>query len=287
VFDEATAFGGREWHVDEVAQYLIKNKIVRPFIAVGVYNTFGREFEYTHDKSPQNRGGGAELYAKFLKLELGPAIEKRFRTIEAPEERGVAGSSFGGLVTLYLGACHGDYFGMAAAVSPSIWWSNRSILKLLKKSSRSKMSKKFWLCMGRREALSRGSRPDFNENIKNHLKCGDLFFPDEAGIKTKKALTPGLRSVYDAAGILLEKEYQLNKELVLCEALEGAHSEPDWAARIHAVLVFLFGNETFDVSKLLKRKKNESYLGQSESGDIPRVEIKKYPLKKYLFRKFF
>lgn len=275
VFDEATAFGGREWHVDEVAEYLINNKIIEPFIAVGVYNTIGREFEYTPVKSPGARGtgGGAELYAKFLAQELGPSVDKKFRTISSPHARSVAGSSFGGLVTLYLAACHGDYFGSAAAVSPSIWWANQSILKILEKADSKRMTKKIWLCMGGREAIGKPIKNQDNQKKGRYTFSGDLVFPDKRAIKEDTPETKGVESVYLVAKTLLDRGYDINQDLAVCFAPDAGHSEPDWARRIHAILIFLYGKTEFRPETLPVRSSCECYYGQKNSGELPNVRI--------------
>ena len=44
----------------------------------------------------------------------------------------IAGSSLGGLVSLYLGLKRPDVFGKLLVVSPSLWWDNKVIIKRVK-----------------------------------------------------------------------------------------------------------------------------------------------------------
>mgnify|MGYP000700590893 CR=1 FL=1 len=45
-----------------------------------------------------------------------------------PESTGLAGSSLGGLMSLYAAYAHPETFGRLGALSPSIWWKDRELL---------------------------------------------------------------------------------------------------------------------------------------------------------------
>src|SRR5256885_14671974 len=82
--------------------------------------------------------------------ELIPFINKRYRTLTGPENTGLGGSSLGGLVSLYLGLQFPQVFGKLAVLSPSVWWDNRAILKMIA-AAPSRPPLKIWLDMGTSE----------------------------------------------------------------------------------------------------------------------------------------
>jgi predicted alpha/beta superfamily hydrolase len=80
--------------------------------------------------------------------ELKPLIDRTYRT--APDRTGVAGSSLGGLVSLHLGFTHPAVFTRIAALSPSVWWDRKAILKTVREA-RSKPKLRLWVDMGTAE----------------------------------------------------------------------------------------------------------------------------------------
>lgn len=59
-------------------------------------------------------------------------IDKHFRTLPDRKHTYIAGSSMGGLMSLYALFAYNDYFSSAAALSPSIWTNPAEIEKLIK-----------------------------------------------------------------------------------------------------------------------------------------------------------
>ncbi len=57
LFDAGTSFIGVEWSVDETLERMIREKLVRPLIVVGIYNTGEREFEVHADSGRRPRQG--------------------------------------------------------------------------------------------------------------------------------------------------------------------------------------------------------------------------------------
>mgnify|MGYP001567956120 CR=1 FL=1 len=51
-------------------------------------------------------------------------IDKTYRTLSDRENTGIAGSSLGGLISLYVAAKHPEAFSRCGALSPSIWWAD-------------------------------------------------------------------------------------------------------------------------------------------------------------------
>src|SRR5437660_9177089 len=140
VFDAATSFAGVEWGVDEAAQRLIHRKLIEPLIVVAVANT-GEEriHEYAPTpgviepkKHPRKRSRGlAPNYGQFLIEELKPFIDKKYQTKPDAEFTGLGGSSLGGLATLAMGIFYSEVFTRLIVMSPSIWWDDYAIFRLV------------------------------------------------------------------------------------------------------------------------------------------------------------
>ena len=210
VFDAATAFGGVEWGADETAQRLIKQKLIEPMIIVAVANVGeNRIHEYAptrgriqEDKRKRSKGL-LRYYGKFLIEELKPFIDARYRTLTGPEHTGLGGSSLGGLATIALGLWFPNVFRRLAVMSPSIWWDDCSIYKMV-------------------EQIDEQARP----RLKIWLDTGT----NEPGWERARVLRDRL----------LEKGWRLYDDLHYFEAEGADHSEGAWAYRFDAVLRFLF-----------------------------------------------
>jgi predicted alpha/beta superfamily hydrolase len=209
LFDGSTAFvKGREWRVDETAQKLIESGAIEPIIIVGVYNTGDRTDEYTPDADPKYKVGGlADRYGRMLTEELKPFIDANYRTLPDAAHTGLGGSSLGGLVTLYLAMRYPNTFGRIAVMSPSVWWSNRHILKAVNGLPH-KLPFRVWLDMGTSEG---------GDEAATHLD-----------------------NARDLRDELLGKGWKLGSELYYFEAAGAGHNEEAWADRMDLILRFLF-----------------------------------------------
>ena len=77
--------------------------------------------------------GGGEKFLQFIKDELMPYIEKKYKP--APYKI-FSGHSFGGLMTFYCLTKHPDMFNAYISVSPALWWDNKIHLKVATKNLR-------------------------------------------------------------------------------------------------------------------------------------------------------
>lgn len=152
LFEPDTAFlKGEHWRVGETATGLIEDGRIVPVIIVGIYNTGdARLDEYTPTDDETLGGGHADEYGRMIVEELKPLIDRTYRTQVERESTGIAGSSLGGLVSLHLAFTHPAVFGSAAALSPSVWWDRKAILKTIRES-RSKPKLRLWVDMGTAE----------------------------------------------------------------------------------------------------------------------------------------
>lgn len=205
LFEPDTAFQrGEHWRLGETAGELIADGAIEPLIIVGIYNTGNhRKDEYTPTRDAKLGGGDAGHYGRMIVEELKPLIDCTYRTRPDASSTGIGGSSLGGLVSMYLAFTHPQVFHRVAALSPSVWWNWRAILKTVRQA-RSKPPLKIWLDMGTAEG-------------KKGLDDARLL----------KAALVGLG--FSVGGDLHYAEY------------EGAtHSESAWAERVAPMLKYLF-----------------------------------------------
>ena len=134
VFYDKDATYGKSWGLGE---YLDKHRI--PLIVAAVEcnhspdNGRLREyspFTFTNDKLGQINGHG-DIYMKWMINTFKPLIDKRFPTIPDREHTFIAGSSMGGLMSLYGVMQFNHVFSRAAALSPSIWFAEEDLDRML------------------------------------------------------------------------------------------------------------------------------------------------------------
>ena len=122
VFDATTSFAG-EWGVDETLDRL-QREGDPGCIVVAVENSSHRTDEYLPWKNPEHpeRGGGeGGQYVDFLVHTLKPYVDGHYRTRPDRLHTGVAGSSAGGLISLYAALMHPEVFGRAGIFSCASW----------------------------------------------------------------------------------------------------------------------------------------------------------------------
>ena len=205
LFDPGTSFiKGNYWRMGETADALIEAGAIEPLIIVGIYNSGPKRLdEYTPVEDKRLGGGQADAYGRMLIQELKPFIDAQYRTLQGPENCGLGGSSLGGLVSLYLGLQNPSVFSKLAVMSPSVWWRNRTILKIVAALGK-KPKLSVWLDIGTRESTR--------------------------AVADTRLLRDGL----------IKKGWQLGEDLAYCEAEGAQHTESAWAERAGPMLRFLF-----------------------------------------------
>jgi predicted alpha/beta superfamily hydrolase len=210
VFDAATSFAGVEWSVDETAQRLIRLKLIEPLIIVAIANTGEQRIdEYAPtpgviepNSNPKKRSRGiARVYGRFLVDELKPFIDRKYRTKPDAEFTALGGSSLGGLATLAIGIFFSETFTRLMVMSPSVWWDDFAIIRLLG-ILHEKPPLKIWLDMGTGE-------PDWQQ-------------------------------VHELRDALIDRGWQQDVDLKYLEVEGASHTEAAWAARVEPGLRFLF-----------------------------------------------
>lgn len=210
LFDAKASTAGAEWGIDEAAARLVQAGQMRPAIIVAVANTPERMKEYSPFPD-RNFGGDADKYLAFIVDTLKPQIDKRYRTLTDRENTFIAGSSMGGLVSLYAVVKHPDVFGGAGVISPALFWGNGKMLELLA-NRELKRPVRIWIDMGTNE----GAR-------------------ESAESKVTRAVTDARK----LAALLKEKGLAEGQDFMYLEVKDGVHHESAWAARADRFLAFL------------------------------------------------
>ena len=205
LFDGTTAFiPGMDWHVGQTADRCISNGSVEPLIIIGIYNAGKQRLqEYTPTRMPKLGGGRASRYARFLIEEVRPFLERNYRVLGGMGNTGIGGSSLGGLVSLFLGLRMPHIFGKIAALSPSVWWNQRVILRFAD-AAPADPRPRIWLDIGTREG------PRIVEDVER--------FRD----------------------LLLRKGWRWEQDLHYERVIGAEHNEAAWAKRVGPFLQFLF-----------------------------------------------
>lgn len=137
LFDERTAYGGISWDLDVNIRKTLNNQEALPFIVVAISSIEARFHEYFPQKALKNLSEEEQIliekarreradyksdfladnYLKFIVEEVKPFIDKNYRTKTDKANTSIAGSSMGGLISLY-GICeYPEVFGQAACIS--------------------------------------------------------------------------------------------------------------------------------------------------------------------------
>lgn len=236
LFDPAQAWNKQAWDVDDAASKLFAEGNIRKFIVVGIWNSGeGRHADYFPQKPFESltkaekdtvraqlqRDGRAkngfkpqsDNYLKFIVKELKPYIDSHFPVLRDRQNTFVAGSSMGGLISMYALCEYPDTFGGAACLSTH--WPGTFVLQ------NNPMPRSFL-------AYLRKKLPD--------PKCHKFYF--DCGDQTLDALYPDIQKQADT--IIMARGYDKTNWLT-CYFPGQNHSEQAWAKRLHVPLIFLFG----------------------------------------------
>lgn len=235
LFDSSITWNKQEWRVDETAGRLIAGKKTRPFIIVGIHNNPPLRFaEYFAEKAATNlppaerdsllkEVGGrllGDAYLQFVTTELKPYIDSAFQT--NPYGTYTAGSSMGGLISLYALLEYPNTFRAAACLSTHWPGTFRGLhdggylFRAISAYVEQKMPR-------RAEFVPRFYKKLYMDRGDKTL---DSFYT---------TLQPQIDRIISSKGYLPGQYDSL--------VFPGAdHSERSWAARLETPLLFLFGN---------------------------------------------
>jgi predicted alpha/beta superfamily hydrolase len=219
VFDDATSFAG-EWKVDEALEMLIPDGDVRPIIVVAVDNGGAKRIEeYTPWTDPERGGGQGGAHLQAIIDTLIPYIDQTYRTLATRENRALAGSSLGGLMSLYAAYEHDDVFGQVAALSPSLWWDDEHM---------------------RRHADAAGAKPA----VRVYMDMGTLEEGNLVDEDPQNDIDDNIDQLRAMRDELVGQGFVLDTDLKVVEAQDARHSETYWAMRFPDVVKLLFPPQT-------------------------------------------
>jgi predicted alpha/beta superfamily hydrolase len=201
LFDPEMSFAGA-WGVGRAMDAAARRGLEA--IVVGVPNMGpDRLDEYSPFLDPETGGGKGVPYLDFLARTLKPLVDRRFRTRPARDQTVIAGSSMGGLISLFGLFHHPETFGAAGVLSPSLWFAGGEIFSAI--NSAPFVPARIYLDIGALEGA---------EHVANARRMRDL---------------------------LLSKGYRLGADLRWLESRSGRHDERSWGRRFARALPFLLG----------------------------------------------
>lgn len=104
---------------------------IKPMILVGIENTERRRdmtgpTEVEEDRKIAPRVGGSANFRRFIRDELIPQVQRRYR---ATDETAIIGESLAGLFILETFFLEPGLFDTAISLDPSLWWNNEELVK--------------------------------------------------------------------------------------------------------------------------------------------------------------
>jgi enterochelin esterase-like enzyme len=236
LYDSTLMWNKQEWGVDETLCKLLADKKIKDCIVVGIWNNgakrhpeyFPQKAFYSMTQSDQQKilaigrdkgtpliGNGpiSDDYLKFLVTELKPYIDTHFSTLRDQKNTVVAGSSMGGLISMYAICEYPKVFGGAACLSTH--WP------------------------GTFTTVDNPIPAAFLQYLKTHLpspKSHKIYF--DYGSETLDAMY----KPYQLRADTIMKTAGYTETNWITKEYPGAdHSERSWSKRFDVPVVFLFG----------------------------------------------
>ncbi len=236
LFDSTTTWNRQTWDVDDVASKLLADNKVRNLIIVGIWNGGNtRHSDYFPQKPFEHLSSiekdtvnlhlqrvgriranfipNSDQYLKFLVQELKPFIDKKYKVFKDSEHTFIAGSSMGGLISMYALCEYPKVFGGAACLSTH-WVGTFT--------------------------LENNPIPNaFIKYLENNLpKPGKNKIYFDCGDQTLDALYPDIQKKVDT--LMITKGFTVQNWMTIY-AKGKDHSEKAWNERLDKSLIFLLG----------------------------------------------
>jgi predicted alpha/beta superfamily hydrolase len=117
-------------HVVKTVDSLIVLGTIRPVIVVGIPNTQRRRdltgpTRFAADSAIAPRVGGSAAFREFIRDELIPSVQARYRTTS---ERATVGESLAGLFVVETFLTEPALFDHYVALDPSVWWNGNALV---------------------------------------------------------------------------------------------------------------------------------------------------------------
>ena len=235
LFDATTTWNKQAWSADVPVAKLSSKGLIADTIIVGIWNNPAERYaEYYPQKvlalAPEavqreyeieasNGRLKADAYLRFVVEELKPAIDKRYPTRPGRANTFIAGSSMGGMISLYALCEYPHVFGGAAALSthwvgkPTAWGRERV----------------------RNAALPLAAMTYLGKNLPD--PATHRIYSDRGDDWLDSLYAPAHRLLVE---VLRERGYTAANAMTAVVDGTG-HSESDWAARLDQALLFVMG----------------------------------------------
>ncbi|MFL5540798.1 MAG: alpha/beta hydrolase-fold protein [Longimicrobiaceae bacterium] len=229
VFDAATS-GFGEWGVDETLDSLHARGGPDAIVVAVDHGGTKRLDEYSPWRNARYGGGEGAAYVDFLARTLKPYVDRRYRTLPDAAHTGVAGSSMGGLISLYAGLKYPDVFGRVGVFSPALWFAADSVLAYARRA-RPHAGQRFWFVTGAHE----GDTPEVYVNDQRRmidtLAAAGFRVAASARRRTGSAGCP-LSPVPCSLGVQVDSAIRA----------DGTHAEWFWRREFPLAYRWLFGD---------------------------------------------
>ena len=216
LFDPNAFFGG--WSLNDTMDGLLVGDAVggvSDVIVVAPHNgATARLYEYTPTSGETDYClapgdcGGADVYLDFVENELLPEVRSRYRA--AHGRVGIAGSSLGGLVSMYACWSRPTVFDRCGVLSPSFWWDEEWMIAQVDNYTGQK------------------------KELRIYLDAGTI--------------SDGLANVQMMFNVLTNKpagfSYTMNVDLLCLIGVDHEHNEIHWRARSPWALEWLYADPT-------------------------------------------
>lgn len=136
--------------------HLVITKQLPEIIFVGI-KPQDRNLNYTPWPAPAllsgmpEFGGGAQSYLQVLVEQIKPYVDTNYRTLRDQEHTGIAGCSFGGLLSIYAAYQYPEIFGKYSLISASFWYDQ--FLDYMRNQGLSNANHRIYMYVGQLEGI--------------------------------------------------------------------------------------------------------------------------------------
>ncbi len=136
-FDEDATYG-KSWGMTEYMDFT-ETQLIIAAVECNRHPDNGRLSEYSpfsfRDPQLGSFVGKGKTTMRWMLRSFKPYIDQNFRTLPDRKHTFIAGSSMGGLMSLYAVLAYNRYFSRAAALSPSLWTNPAGVEHMIRKTA--------------------------------------------------------------------------------------------------------------------------------------------------------
>ncbi len=200
------------WNLDHIVDALWDLGAMQELIIVSIDTGERRLDRLGPVPDPEYGGGQAGAHLDAIVGTLKPLIDRELRTCVGPDTTSLLGSSMGGLFSFWAAWTRPDVFGSAICLSPSFWWADRWMIRMV------------------REGVCPAPRP------RLYLDSGAAATELEPDGSTRDGVHH-TRTMFRA---LVRHCYQPEEELHVLTYVGAHHDAASWSARVAVPLQIEF-----------------------------------------------